>query len=133
MAKNPNVQIADILRRQPGIRIQELAKKVQGEPDAVLNILNDPDFKSFLKQTEASHLSQLRSLHQIAFDRITEVLDSYSEKDIDKVEKLAKWLLSYTTDSIMKVSEISSDNAGVDGNGAITINQLMGRDPFAGK
>jgi hypothetical protein len=128
-AKKPNIQILDILRRTPGVRIQELAKKVKNEPEIVLNILNDPDFQAYLKNTETAHLSQLRSLHQIAFDRIAEVLESH--KDIKKVEDLAKWLLNYTTDSILKVSEMSGE--ANEGSGQITINQVMGRDPFAKK
>ena len=125
--KRQDIQILDILKRQPGMRIQELAKKVEKDPDAVLTILNDPDFRAFLKQTESAHLSQLRSLHQIAFDRICECLDQ--QKSIDKVEALAKWLLNYTTDSMMKISEVNG--AGTEeGQGSITINQMLGRDPF---
>ena len=131
MGKKPNIQIADILRRQPGIRIQDLAKKVNNDPEAVQNILNDPDFKSYLKQTESAHLCQLRSLHQIAFDRITQVLDE--QKSLDKVETLSKWLLNYTTDSILKVSEINAASGGDDSASNITINQMLGRDPFAKK
>jgi hypothetical protein len=101
---------------------------VKNEPEVVLNILNDPDFKSYLKQTESAHLCQLRSLHQIAFDRITEVLDA--QKSLDKVESLSKWLLNYCTDSMLKISEMSGDTPNQD-NGNITINQVMGRDPFA--
>ena len=129
MPKKPGIRIADILRRQPGMRIQELAKKVDGDPEAVLTILNDPDFKAYLKQTESAHLCQLRSLHQIAFERITQVLDE--QESLDKVESLAKWLLNYTTDSMLKVSEIngSSGESGEAGN--ITINQMLGRDPFS--
>lgn len=125
--KKQEVQIADILKRRPGIQIQELAKRVEKEPEIVLDILTDPDFKAYLKQTESAHLAQLKSLHQIAFDRICDVLDQH--KSPDKVESLAKWLLNYTTDSILKVSELG--NAGnEEGSGSITINQMLGRDPF---
>lgn len=110
------------------MRIQDLARKVDNDPEAVQNILNDPDFQSYLKQTESAHLCQLRSLHQIAFDRITQVLDE--QKNIDKVESLAKWLLNYTTDSMIKVSELNGTTGDSEG-GNITINQMLGRDPFA--
>ena len=131
MPKKPNIQIADILRRQPGMRIQDLAKKVDNDPEAVLTILNDPDFQSYLKQTESAHLCQLRSLHQIAFDHITQVLDE--QKSLDKVESLAKWLLTYTTDSMLKVSELNGSSGESGDGGNITINQMLGRDPFQTK
>jgi len=122
-------QIADILRRTPGIRIIDLADKVKTEPESVLDIINSPDFKEYLKHTETAHLHQLRSLHQIAFDRIAEILDKH--EDLNKVEALAKWLLTYTTDSILKVSEISGSSPAPEDTGNITINQILGRDPFA--
>ena len=131
MAKKQNIKIADILRRQPGMRIEDLAKKVDNDPEAVLTILNDPDFQSYLKQTESAHLCQLRSLHQIAFDRITQVLDE--QKSLDKVESLSKWLLNYTTDSMLKVSELNGGGGEGGESGNITINQMLGRDPFANK
>ena len=130
--QNENIKILDILRRTPGARIGEIAKVTKKQPEVILSILNDPDFRSYLKQTESEHLSQLRTLHQIAMDRILEILDS--SEDPDHIEKLAKWLLNYSTKSILSVSELNVQAAGEDqGEGSITINQVLGRDPFASK
>jgi hypothetical protein len=129
MAKKPKdkIMILDILRKRPGASTQLMASELQTDPDNVWTILNDPDFKAHLCNTKGAHLSHLESLHRIAMERIADCL--HEEEDPKKSQDLAKWLLTYSTDSIIKVSELNAENGQVQ-DGQITINQMMGRDPF---
>jgi hypothetical protein len=108
--------------------VQELAEKVESEPEDVWSIINDPDFRSHLTQTKSAHVSHLEILHRIAMERLAQVLSD--EKDNRKAEDLSKWILQYATDSIVKVSELNSEQGNIQGDGGITINQMLGRDPF---
>lgn len=127
--KSQEIKILDIIRKTPGAKIHDLATQSGADPEAVFEILNDPDFRSYIKQTEGAHLSQLRLLHQIAMDAITECLEG--EKDPNKVQDLAFKLLKYSTDSIVRISELNAET-GATQDGNITINQMLGRpDPFA--
>lgn len=127
MAKKNEIQILDILRKTPGRGIQELASSTQQSPEEVFTILNDPDFKGYLKQTESAHLSQLRQLHRVAMEKICETL---AAEDPKKSVELAKWVLKYSTESLNKVSELNAGTPGEEGGSNITINQMLGRDPF---
>lgn len=127
-SRTDEIQILDILRQTPGARIQEIATQTKRRPDAIMQIINDPDFKGYIKATETEHLTQLRQLHQIAMEKITECLaKSESNKE---AASLSKWLLNYTTDSILKVSEANAGSSEKEGAN-ITINQMLGRDPFS--
>lgn len=118
-----------MLRKSPGSSIQELATKAGSDPEEVWSIVNDPDFKAYLTQTKSAHVAQLEVLHRIAMERLTQCLAE--EKDARKAEDLSKWILGYSSDTILKVSQVNAESGGVNqGDGGITINQMLGRDPF---
>lgn len=127
--KNQEIMILDILRKSPGAGVQDLAEKVRAEPETVWGILNDPDFKAHLINTKGAHVSHLQTLHRIAMERLTECISE--QKDMKKVEELCKWVLKYATDSIVRVTEVNQEAMQNQGDGGITINQMLGRDPFA--
>jgi len=120
----------DILRRTPGAGVQELAAEIGQEPEEVWSIVNDPDFKEYLNHTKGTHLAQLQTMHRNAMERLLAVLAK--QTDCKKIEELSKWILHYSTDSILKVSEINLEGGNAQQDGSITINQMLGRpDPFA--
>lgn len=118
-----------MLRRRPGSSIQDLATKADSDPETVWSIVNDPDFQAHLTQTKSAHVAQLEVLHRIAMERLAQCLAD--EQDPQKVESLSKWILGYASDTILKISETNAEAGTVNqGDGGITINQMLGRDPF---